>query len=170
MDAGSINFLLYEDGSEYLGTASIQFNEMTNKTFTVNGAGIPGDINLPVVGHKDAMTITINFTDVSDSTYKLAEERVHQVDLRIARENYDSSKGQIGVRADKHILKIIPTALNSGNVSPANPQGASGTYSVLSREDYLDGKRVLKYDPVNFVDIDISGTDRLQAVRSALGK
>ncbi|MBQ6052981.1 MAG: phage major tail tube protein [Clostridia bacterium] len=170
MDAGIINYAVYENGSEYLGMANVTLPNQSHKILTVNGAGIPGDIDLPVLGHKDAMRATFNFTDAPPAAYKLAEMRRHVIDIRAAHEEYDATAGKIVVRAYKHVLEIIPVTKNGGTVAPSAAQAASGEYTVLSQKDYIDGKLVGDYDPVHFKDIDNSGTDNLAAVRSALGK
>ena len=99
MDAGIINYAVYENGSEYLGMANVTLPNQSHKILTVNGAGIPGDIDLPVLGHKDAMRATFNFTDAPPAAYKLAEMRRHVIDIRAAHEEYDATAGKIVVRA-----------------------------------------------------------------------
>ena len=170
MDAGVINFAVYENGKEYLGLAQLTFGSASNKRITVNGAGIPGDIDIPVPGHRDAMTVTLNFTDAPEAGYKLRAQRVHDLDCRAAHEAYDPVSGVLKVVAYKHLLRVIPASQDDGTTAPATPQGASQELVVLSRTDFIDGKQVWKYDPVNFQDIDADGVDHLAAVRSALGK
>ncbi len=170
MDTGVINFAVYENGTEYLGLAKLTLPDMTNKTLTVNGAGIPGDLDIPVPGHRDAMSVKLDFIDAPQAAYKLAEERVHDLDCRAAHEEYDATTGAIKVVAYKHLLKVIPKSLGGGTVAPVTAQAISGEYSCLARKDYIDNVLMLDYDPANFKDVDASGTDRLAAVRSALGK
>ncbi len=170
MNTGVINFAVYENGSEYLGLAKITLPDMTNKTLSVNGAGIPGDIDIPVPGHRDAMSVKIEFVDAPEAAYKLAEERQHILDCRAAHEEYDATTGAITVKAYKHILTVFPKSLGGGTVGTVAAQAVSGEYSCFARKDYIDGKLMLDYDPANFKDIDASGTDRLAAVRAALGK
>lgn len=170
MEAGIINYAVYENGSEYLGLANVTLPNQNNKVLTVNGAGIPGDIDLPVPGHKDAMRVTFNFTDASKAAYKLAEFHRHIIDLRVAHEEYDETAGKVVVRAYKHVMEIMPVNRTGGTVAPSAAQAASGEYTVFSQKDYIDGKLVSDYDPIHFKDIDSTGADSLAAVRSALGK
>lgn len=170
MNTGVINFAVYENGSEYLGLAKITLPDMTAKTFTVNGAGIPGDLEVPIPGHKDAMTVKIQFIDAPKSAYTLAEERVHILDCRVAHEEYDPTAGKIKVTAYKHILTVMPKSLTGGDVATTAAQAISGEYSCFARQDYVDGVLVLDHDPANFRSVDASGTDRLSPVAAALGK
>ena len=170
MNAGVINFAVYENGTEYLGLAKITLPDMTNKMLTVNGAGIPGDLDVPVPGHIDAMSVKIEFIDAPKAAYQLAETRQHVLDCRAAHEDYDATSGTIKVTAYKHILTVIPKTLGGGTVGTVAAQAVSGEYSCLARKDFIDGVCMLDYDPANFKDVDASGTDRLAAVKTALGK
>ena len=170
MDSGIIQFAVYENGTDYLGLAQVQLPDYNFKTHTVNGVGIAGDVTVPVVGHMDAMTCTIDFLDSPQSARVLNELRRHIIDIRAAHEAYNPTTGQVEIHAYKHILEIVPLQMTQGNLAPHSQQGTKNQYSVLKSEDYIDGMLVQKYDPVNYVYVDNSGTDRLAEVRSALGK
>ncbi len=170
MDAGIINYAVYEDGSEFMGIANVTLPDQVNKTLAVNGAGIAGDVNMPIPGHKEAMTCTISFRNAPEAAYKLCESRRHILDLRVAHEDFDTTAGQIKVKPHKHILEVIPTKMTGGTLAPSAAQAASGEYSVISIKTYIDGKLVLDFDPMRWRDVDASGNDNLAAVRSALGK
>lgn len=168
--AGIINFEVYEDGVNFLGIAKITFPDAQGKKLTLNGAGIFGDVDIPVIGSVDAMSVKIEFTDAPEAAYKLNEARVHMLDCRAAHEEYDATEGRVKVKAYKHILEVAPTSLSVGSAAPASAQGMSSEYSCISRKDYIDGALMLHIDPIRGIYVDASGTDRLAEVRSALGK
>ncbi|MCH5195958.1 MAG: phage major tail tube protein [Oscillospiraceae bacterium] len=168
-NAGVINYAIYENGSRYIGIAKVTMPDKDSKTFIVNGAAIAGDIELPVVGQRNAMKLTINFTNVTESAYILAEERVHVVEIRVMYENIDPTTSVLGTSKHKYVAEIIPLKLNGGELAPASPQAVSGEYSVLSLKEYVEDKLVSDVDPFRFRDVDHTGTDRLAEVRSFLG-
>ena len=170
MDAGTINYKIYENGSEYLGTAKVTMPDMNSKTFTVNGAGIAGDIELPVVGHRDAMKVTIEFVDSPAGAYKLAEDRRHLLDLRAAKEEYDDVRGKIVVKPQKYILETVPLNHTGGELAPAASQNAKVEMSVLSYKHIVDGKLMRHFDPAHWIDKGPDGVNRLEEVARALGK
>jgi phage tail tube protein FII len=171
MQAGIINFAVYEDGVEYLGIANVKLPDWSNKKLTVNGAGIPGDVDIPIPGHFDAATMSISFTDANKAAYQLTEQRRHTIDIRVAHEEYDATAGKIVIKSHKHVLEVMPLKIGgNGTIAPSAAQAASGDYTVFSQADYIDGVMMGKHDVLNYRDIDSSGTDRLAAVRSALGK
>lgn len=169
-DSGIIQFEVYENGTDFLGIAKVTLPDYSYKIHTVNGVGIAGDVNVPVIGHMDAMTVTIEFLDSPTAARKLNEFRRHIVDIRAAHEAYDQTSGTFKVHSYKHLLEIAPTKMTQGTLAPHSQQGTSNEYTVFKSEDYIDGALVQKYDPLNYVHIDSSGTDRLAEVRTALGK
>ncbi len=170
INVATLDFAVYENGSDYLGMANITMPDLTTKTVTVNGAGIPGDVTIPVTGQMEAATMTINFTDVTESAYKLAEQRVHLLDLRAMHETYDPKLASLGTVLYQYILQVIPTKLGGGTIAPAAAQAVSGEYSIISRKDFINGKCVLEHDPLNGKYNDGTGNNIIAATRLGLGR
>lgn len=168
--AGVINCAVYEDGSEYLGMARVTMPDSTNKTFTLNGAGIPGDVDIPVMGHKDAMHATFEFIDSGLGAHKLSEDRRHLIDLRVAHEGFDATAGRLTVSGHKYVMTFVPITRSGGELAPATAQSRTVEGSVLAIKEFIDGKLVQDFDPLNFKNIDATGKDALADVRRALGK
>ena len=168
--AGIINFAVYENGSEYRGIANVQLPDLANKVLTVNGAGIAGDVELPVIGNIDAMTGSISFLDAPDSAYKLGEQRRHLVEFRAAHEEYDETGGKLVAKGQKHVCEIFPKKIGGGTLAPSAAQNVSGEYDFYSLKTIIDGKVVLDVCPAEGRYIDASGENRLAQVNKILGK
>ena len=169
VDQSIINFLLYENGSDYLGIASAQLPDLSFLNQIVAGAGIGGNIEAPILGHIDAMTLTLSFRTLTEHSYKLTAPREHNIDLRVAQQEEDNVAGTLSAKSVKHVLVVIPKSLKGGNVSPAAPADASGEYAVRYWATYIDGEKKLELDPLNFICF-VDDTDYLATVRKALGK
>lgn len=102
------NFAVYEDATEYLGMSEATLPEVVNLTEEITGAGIAGNIEAVILGHIEAMTLTLNFRTVTPAAIKLAEPRVHKIDLRAAQQEHNTRTGVTSVNAAKHILKVTP--------------------------------------------------------------
>ena len=170
MQGGIINYAVYEDGSEYRGIATVTLPDVNLKVLTVNGAGIAGDVEMPVIGHIDAMTGTINFLDAPEAAYKLAEQRRHLVEFRVAHEEYDETAGKLVPKGQKHICEIIPKKIGGGTLAPSAAQGVSGDYDFYSLKTIVNGKVVLDVCPAEGRYIDASGKNALAQVNKILGK
>ena len=81
----------------------------------------------------------------------------------------NTQTGKIETVAAKHVMKVVPKKFAPGKLAAASAADASGEYAVSSYTLYLDGKKVIEIDPLNFVYY-INGTDYLADVRKALGK
>ena len=168
-DESVINFAVYEDGVDHLGIASATLPNLSSIVQTVSGAGIPGNVEVPVLGHYDAMTLGLNFRTTTEQSVRLSEPRRHNIDLRAAQQIEDTVAGEVKVQSVKHILVVIPKTDTGGSIAPASPTNGSGEYAVRYWATYIDGARVREIDPLNFICF-INGTDYLADVRKALGK
>ena len=164
-----INFQVYENATEYYGMAEVGLPEISNITNDVQGAGISGTFESVVLGHLEAMTLTLNFRTLVRDALKLLEPRDHQIDLRVAQQDKDTVSGQTVVTALKHVFVCKPKSLNPGAVAPASPADASGEYAVTYWATFINGVKTLEIDILNFIYF-VNGKDYLAEVRAALGK
>lgn len=169
MDQSNVNFAVYEDGTEYMGMASVGMPTLTSLTQSISGAGIGGNIEAIIMGHFDAMELTLNFRTTTPQSIKLSEQRRHQIDLRVAQQYEDPVSNEINAVSEKHVLVVMPKTHNVGNIAPASPSNGSGTYAVRYWATWINGQLVREIDPMNFKCM-INGTDHLAQFRKALGK
>jgi hypothetical protein len=167
-NVGVINFNIYEDGEVFVGLASVVLPNKNQKSITVNGAGIGGDIEVPVPGQYDPMDMTMNFRMFSKGVAKLREPRRHTLDLRVAEYCEDPVTGTMKIPNVKHVMVVIPKSSTGGTVAPASPNEKSVVVSVRHWATYIDGEEVEVFDPINGINI-INGVDYGAPVRKALG-
>lgn len=169
MDEIVNSFRVYEDAVDYLGISEATMPEVSNLVEEIQGAGIAGSVEAVVLGHTEAMTLTLNFRTVTSAAIRLAEPRIHNLDMRAAQQVRNATTGKIETVAAKHVMKVMPKKFSPGKLAAASAADASGEYAVSSYTLYLDGQKVIEIDPLNFV-YTINGTDYLADVRKALGK
>lgn len=169
IDETVIGFAVYEDATEYVGISEVALPEISNIVEEISGAGIGGKIESVILGAIEAMTTTLNFRTVTKNAIKLHEPRNHQIDLRAAQQQQDTAKGVTEVVKVKHILTLKPKKLNPGKVATAAAAEVSGEYATSYYATYIDGKKVLEIDPLNYIYY-VNGKDYLADVRKALGK
>lgn len=169
IDETVIGFAVYEDATEYIGISEVTLPEISNITEEISGAGIGGKIESVILGAIEAMSLTLNFRTVTNNAIKLHEPRQHNIDLRAAQQQKDTVKGTTEVVSVKHILVVTPKKLNPGKVATAAAAEVSGEYAVSYYATYIDGKKKLEIDPLNYIYY-VNGKDYLADVRKALGK
>lgn len=169
VDETVINFAVYEEATEYYGMAEVALPELSSITQEVQGAGINGTLESVVLGHVEAMSMTMNFRTLTKNAVKLAEPRNHILDLRAAQQEHDTVSGKTNVVKVKHVLVVRPKKLNPGKLAQASPGEVSGEYAVSYFATYIDGEKMVEIDILNFIYF-INGIDYLAEVRKALGK
>lgn len=169
VDETVIGFAVYEDATEYYGMSEVTLPEISNLTEEISGAGMGGKVEAVILGAIEAMTTTLNFRTVTKNAIKLHEPREHKIDLRVAQQNKNTTKGITEVRRVKHLLTLTPKKLNPGKVATASAAEVSGEYATTYFATYIDGKKMLEIDPLNYIYF-VNGKDWLADVRKALGK
>lgn len=168
-DESVINFAVYEDSVEYVGMAGVTLPNLAAIVQTLSGAGIAGNVEVPVLGHYDVMSLTLNFRTTTEHSVRLSEPRRHNIDLRMAQQIEDTVAGEVKVQSIKHVLVVVPKTDTGGTVAPAAPTNGSGEYSVRYWATYIDGAKVREIDPLNSI-CEVNGVDYLADVRKAIGK
>ena len=168
-DESVINFAVYEDSVEYVGMAGVTLPNLAAIVQTLSGAGIAGNVEVPVLGHYDVMSLTLNFRTTTEHSVRLSEPRRHNIDLRMAQQIEDTVAGEVKVQSIKHVLVVVPKTDTGGTVARAAPTNGSGEYSVRYWATYIDGAKVREIDPLNFI-CEVNGVDYLADVRKAIGK
>ena len=131
-DESVINFAVYEDSVEYVGMAGATLPNLAAIVQTLSGAGIAGNVEVPVLGHYDVMSLTLNFRTTTEHSVRLSEPRRHNIDLRMAQQIEDTVAGEVKVQSIKHVLVVVPKTDTGGTVAPAAPTNGSGEYSVAT--------------------------------------
>ena len=168
-NVGVIDCEVYEDGQAFVGFASCTLPDKTQKTVTVTGAGTGGDLECPVSGQYEAMSMPIVFKGYTEGVGKLCEPRRHTIDLRVAEQHEDPVLGTMKIANVKHVMIVIPKTKSGGDIAPASSNNTTVTVSVRYWATYINGKLIEEFDPVNGKNM-INGVDYGEPIRRALGK
>lgn len=167
-DQATINFEVYQGKTNFLGIASVTLPNASFLTQTMSGSGISGNVEAVLRGQMDAMSLTLNWRNLTQESAALATPERHDIELRAALQVEDPVKRTIEVRAVKHVFVVIPKTMTGGNIAPASTGDAGSEYAVRYWAYYIDGKKQMELDPFNSICY-INGKDWLQPVRKALG-
>ncbi|MCL2636963.1 MAG: phage major tail tube protein [Oscillospiraceae bacterium] len=162
------NFNIFEGDHVYYGMASATMPTIQNVTEQISGAGIAGSYETAIMGHINAMTLTLNFRNMTTDSLRLMEQRNHQIELRVPVQELNRLQAQKIITAYKHVMIIQPKSLNAGQVAPATVGNVSGEYSVQYWATYINGEKVLEIDMLNFI-YEVNGTNYLADMKRAMG-
>lgn len=164
-----IDFSVYEDSKDLLGVAKVTLPDINYITQSISGAGIAGNVEAVLQGMVDVMSLGMEFRSATGAAVSLLKPVKHNIDLRVAEQNWDTVRAAAGIDADKFALVIIPKSSKFGSVAPASGADASGEYAVYYYAGYKNGVKLWEIDPWNYI-CNIGGVDYLAAVKAALGK
>lgn len=167
--AAYINLEIYEDSVNLLGVAKVKLPDITYPCVTISGAGMMGNMEVPLYGMVDAMSTTINWLTPHQDAVKLMSPKKHQLDMRVVEEYWGVQDAEVGTWADKYVMIVRPKTLSVGNVAPMAAADTSGEYAVYYYAAYRDGKQLWEIDKRNMKCV-IDGVDYMADVRKALGK
>ncbi len=111
-----LTFDAYEDGTDYYGMAEVKLPDVSNLTTTVSGAGISGNVEASILGFVDAMSMTMNFRTVTETSFRLAEPRRHTLDLS------GPAGGRCHYRGDYKTCRKVHRCCNSQEAGAWHPE------------------------------------------------
>lgn len=167
--AAYINLEIYEDSVNLLGVARVQLPSITYPVVNISGAGMMGNMEVPLYGMVDAMSTTITWLTPHGDAVKLMSPKKHQLDMRVAEEYWDVNQAEVGLWADKYVMLVRPKTTNPGTVAPMAAADTTGEYAVYYYAAYKDGKQLWEIDKRNMKCV-VDGVDYMEPVRKALGK
>lgn len=168
LDEVVVSYRIFENSTEYLGIANVTLPDIEFLTQTITGAGIAGEVDEVIKGHLKAMRTTINFNTFGSNALALATPVDHTIDLRAVQQARNMTAGKVEMQKVKHIMVVKPVKVSLGKLETANTADASGEYTVSYYAQYVDGKKKIEIDPLNYICV-INGVDYLADVRKAMG-
>ena len=165
---GHVDYLMYENGGALIGIAKVTMPTIKYKTVTASGAGLMGDVTIPLAAMIEAMTFNIQFSSVTDAAVELGTNEWHDVSLYAADQYFDSVSRKEEIEQNRFELSIRPTETSAGTIATASAADASGAYSVCKYAVYKNGARVIDIDQFSQVH-EVNGVDNAVPVRKAMG-
>ena len=165
---GHVDYLMYKNGGPLIGIAKVTMPTVKYKTVTASGAGLMGDVTIPLAAMIEAMTFNIQFSSVTDAAVELGTNEWHDVALYAADQYFDSVSRKEEIEQNKFELSIRPTERSDGTIATASAADASGVYSVCKYAVYKNGRKVTDIDQFSQIH-DVNGVDCAADVRKALG-
>jgi P2 family phage contractile tail tube protein len=166
----NVNFSIYDSNSQdLLGVAEATLPSFETMTETISGAGLAGEIDMPVLGHFGSMTVELNWRTMTADATRLSQQKAHYLDMRGSIEHYDERSGVVTSIPMKVAVITVPKSLNMGNLNVETGSDSSSELECVYIKVWIDGKEVVELDKFNYIHR-VHGVDYLASVRRDLGK
>ncbi len=156
-----------DGGQKLLGLADVTLPAFTAISETLSGAGIMGEIEVPVTGQFSALTLSMNFKTLYGEPLEFVVGKSYRFDLRTALELEDPASYERGVAKERWSIIGPVKSINPGKRAPRSAADAVIDVAVRRAEQYMDGRQVLEFDPLNDI-YTVNGADVYAMVRAAI--
>lgn len=157
-----------DGGTSLFGIAECTLPSFEAMSETFSGAGVAGEIDVPVIGQFSAGTLTMNFVHLYGQPSELAVTKTYNFDLRSALEINDKASHELGIIQERYAIRGPVKKVDPGKLGKASASDASVEVAVYRQEHWIDGKQVLEWDALNEVYV-VNGNDIYAPVREAIG-
>ena len=117
----------------------IDLPTIEHPTTSVKSTGMVMDVDIPNIYHYNAMETTIHHNN-GTNCQKLSTPGIHNIEARVARQKYVTSKGEVDLEVIKVRMKCAHKSTEKGSVETDNPYGSSEKYSILRYEEEWNGE------------------------------
>jgi len=163
-----IGFNLYiGTGNRLVGIANITLPEAAMMTTTLSGAGIAGEIDVPVLGNFGSMQTEIATPVLYDTNFSLLNLGGEQLTARGSIQVQDQATGGYATKRCRVVIGGMPAGLNPGSFAPASTMESSNTIETTYLKIFLDDEEKLEIDKLNYV-YRVNGVDLLEEARKGM--
>ena len=165
----NIAYRVYYQGTDLLGIATLEMPQIQYITETLNGSGLAGEIESPVIGLTQSMSCKMSFTSATPDVFDTLDWTLQPLfECYSALQFADETSGirdSIGYR-----INMIgrPKSMSLGSLEQGKKHGNEEELELTRLEILLDGKEKLLIDKLQFIHRD-NGKDLLQKVRRQMG-
>lgn len=163
-----VNYKVYKDGTDFIGITQHDAPAISAVVEEMKGAGIGGAVEVPVKGLVQAMSMTLNFRDITPQTKMILTQQSHHIELWGAIQDTDPKTGQLVVKQHKLIYRATPKTNTVGKFVPGETQDRAIEFSVTYYREIYDGQDIVEIDPLNSI-YRVAGKDENADVRKAIG-
>lgn len=161
-----VDHRLIDNGRVVEDITSVALPTIEHPTTTIKSAGMVGDVDMPNMARVNAMEMTINHNKGVNSNY-LADPGKHSIELRLARQVYDTPNGEITPESVKVRAICVHKKTDKGTVENDNPMSTTDTYSVLRYEEIVNGNTITLIDTMSGI-LMFNGKDYASDIQSLL--
>lgn len=161
-----INFNVYNAQNKKLGVATVELPEIEAMSESVSGAGIGGEMEVPIPGHFSAMEMTLKWRTIEKDAITLMKPIGQMLTLRGAQQEYDAGSGYQSTKAIRIVVNATPKTFSLGSFEPNAETDTEQTFGVTVLKIYVAGVLLVEIDQGNMIHY-VGGIDYAREIRDA---
>jgi hypothetical protein len=145
------NYNVFKDGSQLIGLADVTLPHLQNLTDQLKGAGIFGEIEMPVQAHFQSMTVMFKWLSITDDIFFATIQNGAQLDCWASVQGHDSGTNQIVHDGWRVVINTAPKSTNFGKLEVGTKGDLETEYEVISMRIYHNDGLRLEVDKENAI-------------------
>ncbi len=117
----------------------IDLPTIEHPTTSVKSTGMVMDVDIPNIYHYNAMELAVHHNNGTNCK-ELARPGIHNIESRVARQKYVTSKGVVDLEVIKVRVKCGHRSTEKGSIETDNPYGSTEKYAIIRYEEELNGE------------------------------
>jgi uncharacterized protein len=162
------DYTVFRNGSQFLGTATVELPSIEMMTSTFRGAGISGEVDMPVIGQFGSMQMTLNWDVIDPAAMELTAPVTHALDLRVVQQVMDTGTGTLLREPSRISVRGITKSNNMGSIEKGGDLGGSTVLEIIYLKTVVNGVTTIEIDKLNGIFI-VNGVDYSVNDRAILG-
>ena len=165
----SYNVYFGDKATQFLGVSEeVTLPDWEALTEALNGAGILGEIDEPIVGRFGANEIEIPFREYDKQQFKIASMTdAISLTLRISRQAIEKASGVTDFLPTRIVIKGKNKGFTSGSVKAGAGSAPAMKVEIFYYLLEIGNKKVFEIDKLNFV-YKVNGKDLLKKVKKQI--
>lgn len=163
-----IDHAVYLGNSRMIGAGEVTLPSISAITTEVEGAGIGGKLEVPVLGHFDSFQVSIAFRTVELDAAELMRPIAHDLVFRGSQQMYDGAGGNITTEAISVFVKTMPKSIDIGKLKAGESMDSKVEFEVSRIRMVKAGLELYEIDKLNGI-YRVLGTDYSASIRADLG-
>jgi len=160
-----VTYHVYYGGEEnnMLGIVEAELPNIQSMTQEMKGAGLAGTIDVPVIGHSQAMTCKFTWRTATDDIKKLIPQVPHELELYAGVQSLDDTVAKFELTKQKITMLVIPKGINLGKLATAELQNVETEFSVYQLKWWFGNTMLCDIDILNG-KFEVGGIDKYAEV------
>ncbi len=144
-------FMIYLDGKDLIGSAEVKLPEVKQKTSTIGGAGIMGEIEFTNPFSIESMEVEFKFNTITDRTFDLIGMSGKLIEMKskvIERDPITHAQVTSDLRVN---MKGNHKSVDLGTIKIDEVLNTSFKMEATYLEVFRNGKQIFKVDKLNAI-------------------
>ncbi len=163
-----VQYYVFDGDNIMIGVADLTLPDLNYMSETIKGAGIGGEIDMPIIGSLQSMSTSITWRSLVEETAMFLEPKGHTFYAKGAVQEFDSDTSDFQIIPIKVTMRVIPKNLKMGKFDTGTSIGTTSEFEILYLKLEINDNTMYEIDKANSI-FNINGVDYLAAVRRTAG-